>query len=78
MIKFSFPIIGLGEHKIKSNSFINKYPYQVILFCYDETKSVYGGTGFFIKNKPSYVKQNDLNISSDNNLESTFYLWVDL
>ena len=63
MIKFSFPIIRLSEHKIKSNSFINKYPYEVILFCYDETKNVHGRTGFFINNKRSYVKRNHLNIS---------------
>ena len=72
MIKFSFPIIGLSEHKIKSNYFINKYPYQVKLLCYDETKSVHDGTGFSLNNKPSYVKWNDLKFSSDNNLELIF------
>ena len=41
-------------------------------FCYDETKSTHGGTGFYINDKFSYVKRNDLNISLDNNLESTF------
>ena len=32
MNKFCFPIIGLCEHKIRSNSFIIASPYQVILF----------------------------------------------
>ena len=47
-------------------------PYQVILSCYDETKSTHGGTGFYINDKFSYVKRIDLNIYLDNNLESTF------
>ena len=31
MMKINFPIIGLCEHKIRSNSFINNSSYQVIL-----------------------------------------------
>ena len=72
MIKFNFPIIGLCEHKIRSNSFINNISLPGYTFCYDETKSTHGGTGFYINDKFSYVKRNDLNISLDNNLESTF------
>ena len=72
MIKFNFPIIGLCEHNIRSNSFINNISLPCLTFRYDETKSTHGGTGFYINDKFSYVKQNDLNISLDNNLESTF------
>ena len=71
-MKFNFPIIGLSEHKIRSNSFINNISLSGCTFCYDETKSTYGGTGFYINDKFSYIKWNDLNISLDNNLESTF------
>ena len=72
MMKFNFPIIGLCDNKIKWNSFINNISLPCYTFCYDETKSTDGGTGFYINDKFSYVKQNDLNISLDNNLESTF------
>ena len=51
MMKFSFPIIGLREHKIRSNSFINNIVLQGYNFCYDETKSIHGGTGFYINDK---------------------------
>ena len=71
-MKFNFPIIGLCEHKIRSDSFINNISLPGYTFCYDETKSTHGGTGFYINDKFSYVKRNDLNISLDNNLESTF------
>ena len=72
MIKFNFPIIGLCERNIRSNSFINNISLPCLTFRYDETKSTHGGTGFYINDKFSYAKRNDLNISLDNNLESTF------
>ena len=55
MTKFNFPIIGLCEHKIRSNSFINNILIGYT-FCYDETKSTHGVTGFYINDKFSYVK----------------------
>ena len=72
MTKFNFPIIELCEHKIRSNSFINNISLPGYTFCYDETKSTHGGTGFYINDKFSNVKRNDLNISLDNNPELTF------
>ena len=72
LVKQSFSLwVSLSEHKIRSNFFI------LILipgytFCYDEIKSTHGGTGFYINDNFSYVKQNDPNISLDNNLESAF------
>ena len=68
MMKVNFPIIGLSEHKFKSNSFINNISLLGYTFCYDETKSTHGGTSFYINDKVSYIKQNDINISLDNNL----------
>ena len=72
MMKFNFPIIRLSEHKIKSNSFIDNISLPGYTFCYDETKSTHVSTGFYINDIFSYLKRNDLNISLDNNLESTF------
>ena len=72
MIKFNFSIIGLCEHKIRSSYFINNISLPVYTFCYDETKSTHGGIGFYINDKFSYVKRNDLNTFLDNNLEKTF------
>ena len=51
---------------------LNKISLPGHTFCYDETKSAHGGTGFYINDKFSYTKRNDLNISLDNNLESNF------
>ena len=39
-------------------------------FCYDETKSIHGGTGFFINEKISFTKHEHLKISLDKNFES--------
>ena len=61
MIKFNFSIIGLCEHKIRSNSFINNISLPGYTFCYDKTKSTHGGNGFYINDKFSCVKRNDLN-----------------
>ena len=72
MIKFNFLIIGLCEHKTRPKYFINNISLPGYTFCYDETKSTHGSTGFYINDKFPYVKRNDLNISLDNNLESTF------
>ena len=38
IMKFNFPIIGLCEHKIRSNSFINNISLPSYTFCYEETK----------------------------------------
>ena len=74
MMEFNFPMIGLSEHKIRSNSSISNICISLPsnTFCYDETKSTHGGIDFYINDKLSYVKRNDLNISLDNNLQSTF------
>ena len=78
MMKFNFPIIGLNEHKIRSNLFINSISLPDYTFCYDETKSTHGGIGFYINDKFSNIKRNDFNISSGNNLESTLWTLINL
>ena len=50
------------EHKIGLNTPINNISLPGYTFCFDETKSTHGGTGFFINEKYSYTKQSDLNI----------------
>ena len=62
----------LSELKTSSDSFINNIALLGYTFCYDETRSTCSGTGFSINDKLSIVKWNDLNISLDNSLESTF------
>ena len=57
MMKFNFPIIVLSEHKISSNSCINNISSPGYTFCYDETKSTRGGTGFYMNDKFSYIKR---------------------
>ena len=72
LMELNFPIIGLSEHKIELNTPINNISLPGYAFCFDETKSTHGGTGFFINEKYSYTKRSDLNILLDKNLESTF------
>ena len=48
VMNFIFPIIGLSEHKIRSNS-----TYQVILFAMMKPRA----PGFYINDKLSYVKR---------------------
>ena len=72
LMKLNFPIIGLNEHKIGLKTPINNISLSGYAFCFDETKSTHGGTGFFINEKYSYTKRGDLHILLDKNLESTF------
>ena len=71
-IEFSFPVIGLSEHKIGKHSPINNINLPGYQFCYNSTNSTHGGTGFYISNNLSFQKRDDLIISKDFELESTF------
>ena len=68
---YKFDIIGLSEHKISFNSPSN-YNLKGYNFCYNPTTSTHGGTGFFISNKLSYIKRDELSIFCAGQLESTF------
>ena len=72
LMKLNFPIIDLSEHKIGLNTPINNISLPGYAFCFDETKSNHGGTGFFINEMYLYTKQSDLNILLDKNLELIF------
>ena len=70
---FKFPIISLPESKIAANIPIKNIDipgYHVI--CCDKTKSSDERRGFFISDKFSFDKHNDLIVSNYNTLESTF------
>ena len=56
------------QNKMK---FLNNISFPDYTFCYDETKSTHGGTGFFNNENISFVKRKDFNILSNKNLEST-------
>ena len=60
LMKLNFPIIGLSEHKIGLNTPINNISLPGYAFCFDETKSTHGATGFFINEKYLYTKRSDL------------------
>ena len=60
LMKFNFPIIGLSEYKFGSNSLINNISSPGYIFCYDETKSTHSGIGFFINEKTSFIKRENL------------------
>ena len=72
LMKFNFPIIGLSEYKFGSNSLINNISSPGYIFCYDETKSTHSGIGFFINEKTSFIKRENLKILLAKNLKSTF------
>ena len=72
LMKFKFPIIGLTEHKIGKNLPVSNVNIPGYNFCFDHTKSTHGGTGFFISEKLTFKKRDDLQIVLDSSLESTF------
>ena len=58
-----FQIIGITEHKISdltalSNITISGYQN----FVYSHTKSMHGGTGFYVKNNVNFKIRNDLEL----------------
>ena len=77
-MKLNFRIIDLSERKIELNTPINNISLPDYAFCFDETKSTHGWTGFFINEKYSYSKKSDPNILLDKNLESTLLKLISL
>ena len=72
MMKYSFPVIGLTEHKIGRNQPLCEINLPGYTFCYDKTMSSHGGTVFFVSDKICFSQREDLNISVNGKLESTF------
>ena len=71
LLKHSFDIIRISEHKItkgSKNSVFNLPDYK---FCFNETEISHGGTGFFVSNNLTYMLRPDLLISEHGGLEST-------
>ena len=46
--KFRFAVIGLSEHKIRSNVLINSIIFPDYIFCENETKNTHGGNGLYV------------------------------
>ena len=72
LLKQSFDIIAITEHKISLNSNEKSFNLPGYNFCFNFTESTHGGTGFFISEKLNYKVRNDLNMCQPGNLESTF------
>ena len=72
LLKQSFHIIAITEHKISLNSNEKSFNLPGYNFCFNFTESTHGGTGFFTSEKLNYKVRNDLNMCQPGNLESTF------
>ena len=73
-INFSFDIIGISEHKIRTNCEpshnIDLTGYEK--FIYEPTGTSHGGTGFYVKSDLDFKVRDDLNLNSPGNFEAMF------
>ena len=72
VLKHSFDIIGISEHKINKTSKKSDFHLPGYTFCFTPTESSHGGTGFFISNDLTFKLRPDLQIDEPGRLESTF------
>lgn len=72
LLKSPFDIIAVSEHKFGVSVATRNYRIPDYSFCYDETKSSHGGTGFYISDDYNFKKRDDLKMESPGELESTF------
>ena len=72
LLKHSFDIIGISEHKISKNSMNVDFTLPGYTFYFNETESSNGGTGFFISDNLTFKQRPDLVINERRRLESTF------
>ena len=71
LLKHSFDIIGISEHKITKGSKNSAFNLLGYTFCFNETETSHGGTDFFVSNNLTYKPQPDLLINEHRKLEST-------
>ena len=64
-MKLNFAITDLNEQKIGPNTSINNISLPGYSFHFDKMKSTHGGTSFFINEKYSYTKHNDLKMHNE-------------
>ena len=73
-LKSSFDVIGISEHKIRSDSApsnnIEIPGYEE--FDYIPTETHFGGTGFYVKSGLNYKVRKDYNLNSQGNFEAMF------
>ena len=71
-LNYTFDIIGISEHKIKSAPFKNINLDGYNKFIFQPTKTTHGGTGFYIKEHINYVERKDIKLNSSGDFESNF------
>ena len=71
LLKHSFDIIGISEHKITKGLKKSAFNIPGYTFCFNETKNSDGGTGFFVFNNLTYKLQSDLLINGHSRLQSS-------
>ena len=71
LLKHSFDIIGISEHKITKGSKNSAFNLPGYTFCFNETETSHGGTGYFVSNNSTYKLRPDLLINEHGRLEST-------
>ena len=72
LLKYSFDIIGISEHKINKDAKYTDFDLPGYTFSFNATDSSHGGTGFFISNNLTFKERPDLLINDSGRLESTF------
>ena len=71
LLKHSFDITGISEHKITKGSKNSAFNLPGYTFCFNETETSHGGTGYFVSNNSTYKLRPDLLINEHGRLEST-------
>ena len=74
LLKHSFDIIGISEHKITKSLKKSTFNIPGYTFCFNETETSDGGTSFFVFNNLTYKLQPDLLINGHSRLESSTVL----
>ena len=74
LLKHSFDIIGISEHKITKSLKKSTFNIPGYTFCFNETETSDGGTSFFVFNNLTYKLQADLLINGHSRLESSTVL----
>ena len=76
LLKHSFDIIGISEHKITKGSKNSAFNLPGYTFCFNETETSHGGTGFFVPKNLSHKLRPDLLINENGRLKSTAIEWI--
>ena len=72
LLKHSFDIVGISEHKTTKGSKNSAFNLPGYTFCFNEIETFHGETGLFVSNNLTYKLRPDLLINKHGKLESTF------